>query len=387
MRPWLALLALAACGQPQPPGEPAPPDPDPSIPPPLEPAPGSPIEAGLGLPYTPDALALEEALLAYEAAPGPSRLGALQARAEAAVQADPDYSYLRLLWVHSLALGNEAPPEHALLPTEQAWHQAWIAPRRYGLAPFLMAHRVHACLISEGREIPAFLLRSGEDRSGPPLVCGGMRLDPAMTPDDYSIFERMTLRSRGRERLQAWSPDDAPFGVSELADLIGLKPGMRVADLGAGVGWLSMPFTRLVGPEGKVYALEIDPHALSLLQALAEQPGMDGLEPVASRVDDTALPAASVDLIFACDTLKAIQREELDESATLHPLLVSAARALAPGGRLVVVEKPDPEEIYRRVTMDRLIRTITEAGFGLVDRPEDLLPGRHVLIFEPRGEG
>jgi ubiquinone/menaquinone biosynthesis C-methylase UbiE len=380
LRPWLALLALAACGDPEPSAEPSDPVQPGLAAPPLE---TPPSREGHRLPYTPDALALEEALLAHAEAPDPQRLTAIQAQAAAAVQADPDYSYLRLLWVHTLALGGQPPPPDALDPAERAWHQAWIAPRQHALAPLLMAHRVHACLLAEGREIPAFLLRSGEEREDEPIVCGGMHLDPAMTPDDYSIFERMTLRSRGRGRLQAWSPGEDPFGVTELMDLIGLRPGMRVADLGAGVGWLSMPFARAVGPQGTVFALEIDPHALELLRALANEPGLDALEPVASRVDDTTLAAGSVDLIFVCDTLKAIQREELEDPVTLRPLLISAARALTPEGRLVVVEKPDPQDIHRRVSMDQLIQTISAAGFRLVDRPEDLLPKRHVLVFEP----
>ncbi len=380
MRPWLALLALAACGPPDPPVEPEPQTP-------VAQAPAPATLPASDLPWTADALALEEALLAYSAAPDPHRLGALQAQAAAAVQADPDYSYLRLLWVHSLALGGQPAPTDALEPAEQAWYQAWIAPRRHALPPLLMAHRIHACLKSHGREIPDFLLRSGEAKDSEPIVCGGMRLDPAMTPADYSIFERMTLRSRGRNRLDSWHPGDAPFGVPELAALIGLAPGMRVADLGAGVGWLSMPFARTVGPEGKVYALEIDPHALELLAALSEEPGLAQLEPVSARVDHTTLPAGSVDMIFVCDTLKAIQREELEDPVTLNPLLVSAAEALVPGGRLVVVEKPDPADIHRRVSMEKLEQTISDAGFRLVERPEALLPGRHVLLFEPVPEG
>ncbi len=378
MRPWLALLALVACDGPAP-----------------EPAPAQPIEAqasaaplpaaqvGPSLPWTPAALALEEALLAYAAAPAPDRLAALQAQAAAAVQADPEYSYLRLLWAHSLALGGQPPPPEALDPAEQAWYRAWIEARRHALPPLLMAHRVHACLKAEGRQIPDFLLRGGEVPGAEPIVCGGMRLDPAMTPADYSIFERMTLRSRGRDRLDSWHPGDAPFGVAELTALIGLEPGMRVADLGAGVGWLSMPFARTVGPSGRVYALEIDPHALELLGALAQEPGLGSLEPVASRVDHTTLPPDSVDLIFVCDTLKAIQREQLDDPVTLRPLLASAAEALAPGGRLVVTEKPDHDGIYRPVSMETLTATITAAGFELMEQPQDLLPDRHLLIFTP----
>lgn len=367
------LLILVACDQPQPP-------PAPAAAPELAVAPAAPPAKPPR--YTADALALEEALLGYHAAPSDAGLAALQAQAATAVQADPGYSYLRLLWAHSLDLGGEPTPQAMLEPAEQAWFDAYIQPHTPQLPALLHCHRVHACLVDQGRDIPAFLLRSGGERGAQPLLCGGMSLDPAMCPDDYSIFERFTLRNRGRDRLDGWDPGGGPFGVAELADLIGLEPGMRVADLGSGVGWLAMPFARLVGPQGKVYALEIDPFALHLLEQLALQPGLDALEPVASRPDHTTLPPGSVDMVFVCDTLKAILREELEQPATLLPLLESVGAALAPGGRLVVIEKPDAPNMHRLVSIERLQKTINAAGFTLVDSPSDLHPGRHVMIFE-----
>jgi len=357
------LLVLAACSVP----EPAP----------LPIAPSRPAPAPASAP------ALEGALLAYHNAPSTDGLATLQARATAAVQADPNYSYLRLLEAHALGLGGQAPAPGSLNPAEQAWYSAYLQPRTHDLIALLHCHHVHACLVEEHQEIPDFLLRSGEQRGDQPVICGDMRLDPAMCPDDYSIFERLTLRSRGRDRLQAWTTGDSPFGITALQDLIGLEPGMRMADLGAGVGWLAMPFARRVGPQGKVYALEIDPYALELLELLSQQPGLEALEPVESSVDHSKLAAGSVDLVFVCDTIKAILREQLEDPTTVQALLGSVATALGPDGRLVVIEKPDEPTMYRAVSMARLEQTIVDAGFVLVDSPTVLQPGRHILVFEP----
>ena len=366
------LLALAGCSTPAPAPPPGP-----------APAPASAALPKKAPRYTAAALALEEALLAYHGAPSAEGLAALQAQASAAIDADPDYSYLRLLEAHTLALGGQAPPPDRLGPAEQAWFGAYLEPHTHAIPALVHCHRVHACLVDEHREIPPFLLRSGEQRGSAPVICGGMRLDPAMCPDDYSIFERLTLRSRGRDRLEGWTAGDEPFGVADLSALIGLEPGMRMADLGSGVGWLAMPFARQVGPDGKVYGLEIDPYALALLEQLAQQPGLDALEPVESSIVHSNLTPGSVDLVFVCDTLKAILREQLEDPATLQALLTSVATALGPGGRLVVVEKPDAPTMHRVVTMETLERTILGAGFVLVDSPTALQPVRHMMIFEP----
>ena len=117
---------------------------------------------------------------------------------------------------------------------------------------------------------------------------------------------------------------------SRIARAVGLKPGMAVADVGAGTGIFVDFFARDVTTSGKVYAVEIAEKFVARLRERASARGMSQVEPVLCTERDVALPPASVDVVFTCDTYHHFEYP--------RSTLSSIARALRPGGRLVIVD-------------------------------------------------
>jgi predicted methyltransferase len=110
----------------------------------------------------------------------------------------------------------------------------------------------------------------------------------------------------------------------------GLRPGMRVADVGAGTGLFTFAFAGAVGPGGRVYAVDIIPKFIDHLKAEARRRRARNVVPVLSRPDSVSLAPASVDVIFLCDTY---HHFEFPRSMNR-----SLFRALRPGGTLVLID-------------------------------------------------
>jgi len=111
---------------------------------------------------------------------------------------------------------------------------------------------------------------------------------------------------------------------------LALSPGMSLADIGSGTGLFLPAFDHAVGPKGRVYAAEISPKFLEHLRDRREKEGLAQVEVVEGREDSVALPAASVDLAFVCDTY---HHFEYPKST-----LASLYQAIRPGGSLVILD-------------------------------------------------
>lgn len=119
-----------------------------------------------------------------------------------------------------------------------------------------------------------------------------------------------------------------------IVDALEIKPGMRVVDLGAGTGYM-MPFLGpAVGPEGKVYAVEIQQDFLAMLRVRAHHEQLPQVEVVQDTATTLPLPE-KVDRVLLLDTYR-----ELEEPMAM---LRAIRAALKPGGLVVVVDtRPDP---------------------------------------------
>ncbi len=109
-----------------------------------------------------------------------------------------------------------------------------------------------------------------------------------------------------------------------------LKPGMHIADVGAGTGLFTRMFAKATGENGWVYAIEIAPRFIEHINRMSRDEGLANITGVLATQDSIALPPSSVDLVFICDTYHHFE----NPPATL----ASIHRALKPGGQLVVVD-------------------------------------------------
>jgi ubiquinone/menaquinone biosynthesis C-methylase UbiE len=161
-----------------------------------------------------------------------------------------------------------------------------------------------------------------------------------------------------------------------LIEDLALKPGMTVADIGAGSGYLE----RRMAPElahGKIYAVDVQPPMVELLRELARLPEFAQVVPVQGAVDDAHLPPASVDLAVLVDVY-----HELEFPAEL---MRSVVRALKPGGRVVLVEyrAEDPAVPIKALHKMSVHQVRLEmAALPLVwERTSERLPLQHLIVF------
>ncbi|HUT13100.1 MAG TPA: methyltransferase domain-containing protein [Thermoguttaceae bacterium] len=168
--------------------------------------------------------------------------------------------------------------------------------------------------------------------------------------------------------------------LDAILDACELKPGMTVADVGAGTGVFTRPFAARVAPEGKVFAVDITQKFLDHVARTCQEQKIENVECVLCTAASTELPPQSIDLAFTCDTYHHFE----------YPMktLASIHQALRPGGRLIVIdfkkeEGANPKWVADHVRADKktVIEEATQAGFKLIDAP-DLMKGQHLLRFE-----
>ena len=116
-----------------------------------------------------------------------------------------------------------------------------------------------------------------------------------------------------------------------VIDSLDFLPGMVVADIGAGTGFFALPFARAVAPAGKVWAVDLQPAMLKILEEKLHRKGApDNVGLREGQATDTGLPDGSCDLAFLGNIW-----HELDEPGTV---LAEIRRVLRPGGRVAILD-------------------------------------------------
>jgi len=124
----------------------------------------------------------------------------------------------------------------------------------------------------------------------------------------------------------------AEIEVPELVTLLDLKPGMTVADVGAGFGAWTVRLARVVGPSGRVFATDIGAAQLAAMRDYITREGLTNVTVLEGAADSTNLPASCCDAILIRDAFHHLTQPE--------KILASLAAALKPGGRLAVIDFP-----------------------------------------------
>ena len=186
-----------------------------------------------------------------------------------------------------------------------------------------------------------------------------------MSPDNASWLERP-----GRDA------EDRPEFVIEVMNL---KPGDVVADIGAGTGYFSRRLARAVGPAGKVYAVDITEEMLEQLREYAARDAITNIVPILGSETDPKLPDGKISKMLLVD----VYHEFQNPSA----MLAAIKRDLAPKGRVFLVENRLEGDTAKHVRREHRmsVKDITSewgaAGFRIVERHDDL-PSQHFFVLE-----
>jgi ubiquinone/menaquinone biosynthesis C-methylase UbiE len=160
-------------------------------------------------------------------------------------------------------------------------------------------------------------------------------------------------------------------------DALALKPGMVVADVGAGTGYMSLRMAKRVGPTGKVYANDLQPEMLRRLRENAAKAGITNIETVQGEEADPKLPAGRMDLVLLVDVYH--------EFSKPREMIDKIRESLKPTGRLVLLEyrKEDPKVPIReehKMTVAEVKAELEPQGLVL-SQVIETLPRQHILIL------
>ena len=178
--------------------------------------------------------------------------------------------------------------------------------------------------------------------------------------------------------------------VPRLAETLALKPGMVVADVGAGGGAVSVVMAKWLGPEGRVYATDIGAAQLAEIKAAVTQEALSNVVVIEGAEASTNLPRECCHAIFLRDVYHHLTRP--------HEFDASVLAALKPGGRLAIMDfPPDPgSAVPAGVPSDRgghgipasiLVTEVTGAGFRHLETmtrwpPDDERSRLFLALFE-----
>src|SRR3989344_16181 len=197
---------------------------------------------------------------------------------------------------------------------------------------------------------------------------GNDTLPPALSPDTANPLRQRNEASGSRQHSHGVNiPGSGGFMQPErVARSFDLRPGMIVADFGAGAGYFTIPIARIIGDNGKVYAIDIQKNALDSIKARAALEHLLQVEPVWTDLElqnGSHLPASATDFVVVANIL--FQAEKKQE------IFLEAARIVRSGGGLAVLEwndspLPAGPALALRVPKAEARRLAESAGFSLV---------------------
>ncbi|MCA1561844.1 MAG: methyltransferase domain-containing protein [Acidobacteria bacterium] len=182
-------------------------------------------------------------------------------------------------------------------------------------------------------------------------------------PQDLGLLE-------GPDR-HAWQRPD------QIMDALGIADGSAVADLGAGGGWFTIRLAERVGPNGVVYAEDIQRQMIESIERRVKREGLRNVRTVLGTASDPRLPAGALDAVLIVNAYAEMEQPVV--------LLSNVAGSLKPTGRIGIVDftkdggGPGPP-MDDRVDPERIIRDANAAGLRLVARPQ-FLGYQYMLVF------
>ncbi len=226
------------------------------------------------------------------------------------------------------------------------------------------------------------------------LAASAALAQPAAVAERYSLFpasaDGIGKRYMGREISAVMGWQGAAWLEREerereertdlLLPMLEIKSGIAVADVGAGSGYFARRLAARVGPGGAVYAVDVQPEMVRMLEALARQPGLGQIKPVQGSATAVKLAAASIDLALMVDVYHELEFP--------YEVLASIVQALKPGGRVVFVEYRAEDASVPIKPLHKMseAQVKTEAARHPLTWERTLggLPWQHVVVFRKR---
>lgn len=164
-----------------------------------------------------------------------------------------------------------------------------------------------------------------------------------------------------------------------IVKALDIKPGMWVADVGAGTGLFSKAFSQVVGNNGKVYAIDISAGFIKNILQISKELKLNNLVPILNTPKTIGLRKDVVDMVFTCDTYHHFEYP--------NTMLQSIRRSLKKEGQLVVIDYRKQPGIssdwvmnHVRANKQTVIREVEANGFKL-QREHNLLTENYFLVF------
>jgi ubiquinone/menaquinone biosynthesis C-methylase UbiE len=205
------------------------------------------------------------------------------------------------------------------------------------------------------------------------LLCALSPLSAQQQNNVHRLFPPSDLGLLDAPDRDLWQRPDL------IMDAMGIADGSVVADIGAGSGWFTIRLARRVGPQGLVYAEDVQQEMINAISRRVSREGFNNVQAKLGTINDPKLPRQSLDAALLVDSF-----HEVDEKDRVT-MLANLAKALKPSGRLGIIDfrldgtgpGPAPEE---RVSPDVVVNAANAAGLKLI-RQEPFLEYQYFLIF------
>ncbi len=212
------------------------------------------------------------------------------------------------------------------------------------------------------------------------LLSALLLLLPACGQDAHPVTKRPIAGVMGMGGAEWLSRAEraAEEHPEQALDAIGIAPGSFVADVGAGVGYFTEKLARRVGPNGKVYANDIQPEMLAQLRRNMAKLGIGQVQTVVGAEDDPHLPAGALDLVLLVDVY-----HEFSKPQAMLRHIRESLKARRPPIVLLEYRKEDPNVPIReehKMSVKQVRAELEPEGYRF-EKSIETLPRQHILIF------
>jgi len=186
----------------------------------------------------------------------------------------------------------------------------------------------------------------------------------------FALMSQVAVTQIGHTHRDEWQ------NVAGIFTAMGLDKGDRVADVGCGGGFLTVRLSEAVGSQGIVYAEDIRRSILDELERQLQSMAVDNVELVLGETDDPGLPEAALDAVVIVNAYHEMTEHE--------SMLAGIMWALAPGGRLVIVDNPPDDSTASRrrqvarhdIALQLVENDLLASGFAILERYPNFIDSR-----------